>query len=209
MKVPDAHPFAFSEDQLKALKLCWKRPGDSSKAGAYLAAIAPRIRDWLAAPPQGPTHREIRSACKEFADRLAKIRTFMDEEQEKLYALIHCQDDFTEAEIRSAAAAFRQSADTLTRAAKGAERSIDVGSGPDTSHEQLLVAQLAELWRWTFRREPSSGPDSNFRALIRELKAILGKQYKFGPETIKAGIADRGVFVPPADFVFICKDDPL
>jgi hypothetical protein len=189
-------PDVFTAEQRRRLLACWKR--DRDRARTYLAAVEPRIGAWLGLRPAtpNPTDAQIRDACAAFADQLAELQRFTDQHREHLYALIgHTEDSAAEAHVRLALQHLREAAPVLRTAALAVTREIAVERGPDRSHERLLVAWLAILYRRCFNREPSIAADSVFDRFLRELAVILDCQ--FGPAA-RAGIRDHGALIPPA-----------
>ena len=187
--------FRFTPDQRARLLCCWKRQKDRANAEIYLSAAEPNISFWLVwLNRSGQKRSEIRDATEEFGRLLHSLIGFMDQKRECLGGIATGQDEVPEREVRAAAAQLRASAATLAKAAEIQARAIAVNRGPDNTTEAQTVSTLAELYRMIFSREPSNAPGSNFRLFMTELGEMIG--IEFGPETIRAGIADTLRFVP-------------
>ena len=200
--------FRFTPDQRARLVCCWKRQKDRATAENYLSAIELNLSTWLVLLNRsGPRHSEIRDATEEFGRLLRALIGFMDQKRECLGGIATGQDEVPEREVRAAAAQLRASAETLAKAAETQARSIMVPRGPDITTEVKTVSTLAELYRSIFGREPSNAPGSNFRLFMSELGEMIGVE--FGPETIRAGIADPLRFVPGALVWHYCEGEFL
>jgi hypothetical protein len=188
--------FHFTEEQRERLKRAgWQRRAAWKEAEQYLDGLEEIVGSYLARREVLPllTDRTLRTKAGEVGEVVRELREALATMPKELALLIlpavetvlHIEDRLRlrwpgRVSGRRARELLEFTAGFALPILESAARSIaeqEPQSGVKNDHERFLIFHAANCWVSVFGKVPSSGNGSSFRRMLRELSAILERDF--------------------------------